>query len=100
MRAMIEYRAYTVGLDGHFIGLKEFVCADDSEAIKMAKHLIDGHNVELWCGVIALLSRLFTSPNFALSPAGPGRPADKVATPAVLLLFAFDFDRALDIFGG
>jgi hypothetical protein len=50
MRAMIEYRAYTVGLDGHFIGLKEFVCANDSEAIKMAKHLIDGHNVELWCG--------------------------------------------------
>jgi hypothetical protein len=50
MRAMIEYRAYTVGFDGHFIGLKELMCADDREAAEIARRLIDGHDIELWCG--------------------------------------------------
>jgi len=47
---MAEYRAYTVGGDGHFIGFEAFVCADDSEAIAQAKRLIDGRAVELWNG--------------------------------------------------
>jgi hypothetical protein len=45
-----EYRAYTVGSDGHFIGFDPLVCADDAEAIEKAKHLVDGHDVELWSG--------------------------------------------------
>jgi hypothetical protein len=45
-----EYRAYTVGDDGHFIGFEPLVCRDDGEAIKKAKRLVDGHDVELWSG--------------------------------------------------
>jgi hypothetical protein len=45
---MAEYRAYTVGLDGHFNGFEPLVCADDAEAIEKVKRLVDGHDVELW----------------------------------------------------
>ena len=31
-----EYRAYTVGSDGRFIGFEPLVCADDPEAIQKA----------------------------------------------------------------
>jgi hypothetical protein len=44
-----EYRIYTVGIDGHFIGFEPFV-GDDDEAIAKAKRLVDGHDVELWRG--------------------------------------------------
>jgi hypothetical protein len=47
---MAEYRAYTVGDDGHFIGFEAFVCADDSEATEKAKRLLNGRDVELWNG--------------------------------------------------
>ena len=47
---MAEYRAYTVGIDGHFVGFKALVCADDAEAINKAKRLVDGHDIELWSG--------------------------------------------------
>jgi hypothetical protein len=45
---MPDYRAYVVGLDGHFIDSIELECADDSEAMKQAEQLVDGHDVELW----------------------------------------------------
>jgi hypothetical protein len=45
---MAEYRAYTVGHDGHFIGFEPLVCADDAEAIEQAKRFVDGHDIELW----------------------------------------------------
>jgi hypothetical protein len=48
--ALTEYRAYTVGLDGHFIGFEALLCADDAEAIDRARRLVDGHDVELWSG--------------------------------------------------
>jgi hypothetical protein len=47
---LTEYRAYTVGLDGRFIGFKALVCADDAEATAQARRLVDGHDVELWSG--------------------------------------------------
>jgi hypothetical protein len=47
---MTEYRAYTVGLDGHFLGFEPLVCRDDGEAIATAQRLVDGHDVELWSG--------------------------------------------------
>ena len=47
---MTEYRAYTVGSDGHFIGFEPLVCADDAEAIQKTKRFVDGHDVELWSG--------------------------------------------------
>jgi hypothetical protein len=47
---MNEYRAYTVGVDGHFIGFEPLRCANDAEAIEKAERLLDGHDVELWSG--------------------------------------------------
>ena len=47
---MAEYRAYTIGRDGHFIRAKALNCADDAEAIEKAKRLVDVHDVELWSG--------------------------------------------------
>jgi hypothetical protein len=45
-----EYRAYSVGQDGHFTAFHAFRGADDSEAIVWAKHLMDGYDIELWSG--------------------------------------------------
>jgi hypothetical protein len=47
---LAEYRAYMVGIDGHFIGFEPLVCADDAEATEKAKHLVDGHAIEVWSG--------------------------------------------------
>jgi hypothetical protein len=54
---MQEYRAYTVGLDGHIIGFEPMVCANDEEAIKRTRRLVDSHDVELWSGA-RLVARL------------------------------------------
>jgi hypothetical protein len=45
-----EYRAYTVGPDGHFIGYEPLVCGSDKEAIEKAKQFVDCHDVELSSG--------------------------------------------------
>jgi hypothetical protein len=47
---MIEYRAYTVGDDGHFVGCRAFTSSNDADATVWAKQLIDGHDIELWSG--------------------------------------------------
>jgi hypothetical protein len=47
---MAEYRAYTIGIDGHIVGFEALVCADDVEAIKEAKRHVDEHDIELWSG--------------------------------------------------
>ena len=57
---MAEYRAYTVGRDGHFIGVEALTGADDAEAIDKPKPLVDGHDIELWSGD-RLVTRLETS---------------------------------------
>jgi hypothetical protein len=56
---MLQYRAYIVGHDGHFIGYEPFVCPDDTDAIERAKRLVDDHDVELWSGA-RLIIRLET----------------------------------------
>jgi hypothetical protein len=56
-----EYRAYSVGRDGHFDGIEPLTCADDAEAIEKAKQLVDGQDVELWKG--ARLAARFSPPN-------------------------------------
>jgi hypothetical protein len=45
---MVDYEAYTVGEDGHFVCCQPMKCADDAEAIEKAKRMIEGHDVELW----------------------------------------------------
>jgi hypothetical protein len=47
---MVDYRAYVVGDDGHFLSFIAFICMDDTGAIEWAKQLVDGHAIELWSG--------------------------------------------------
>jgi hypothetical protein len=47
---MADYRAYTIGFDGHFVGCEPMICRDDAEAIANAMRFVDGHDVELWSG--------------------------------------------------
>jgi hypothetical protein len=47
---MVDYGAYTVSADGHFVGYEPMICADDAEAIERAKRLVNGQDVELWSG--------------------------------------------------
>ena len=59
---MIEYRAFTVGPDGHFVGSEALICADDAEAIEKAKRFVDGHDIELWSGT-RFVARLRPEPD-------------------------------------
>jgi hypothetical protein len=61
---MAEYRAYTVGLDGHFVASRALICADDAEAIEKTRRLVDGHDIELWSGD-RLIIRLVPQPDKA-----------------------------------
>jgi hypothetical protein len=45
---MAEYRAYLIGDDGHFHDVFPLTCADDAEAVEMAKKLVIDRDVELW----------------------------------------------------
>jgi predicted Zn finger-like uncharacterized protein len=47
---VVEYRAYVVGHDGHFIDVEAMVCTDDAEAIEKAQRLADHFAVEIWSG--------------------------------------------------
>jgi hypothetical protein len=45
---MAEYRVYLIDSDDRFYDVVPLICADDDEAMEKAKHLADGHDVELW----------------------------------------------------
>jgi photosystem II stability/assembly factor-like uncharacterized protein len=45
---MPDYRAYTVGSDGHFVRYRAFACETDDDAIVWAKQLVDAAAVEFW----------------------------------------------------
>jgi hypothetical protein len=45
---MIGYYAYLIGDDGHVANRVNILAADDGEAVRLAKQLVDGHAVELW----------------------------------------------------
>jgi hypothetical protein len=47
---LVEYRAFVIGHDGHFIDVEPMVCTDDAEAIEKAKRLVYGFAVEIWSG--------------------------------------------------
>ena len=47
---MPEYIAYAVGPDGYLIAVKALVCADDVEAAGRMQGLVEGRDIELWCG--------------------------------------------------
>lgn len=45
---MQGYRAYIGDEDGHVQNRVDLVCQDELEAKRLAKQLVDGHDVELW----------------------------------------------------
>jgi hypothetical protein len=45
---MQDYRAYIIGRDGHVQRSVDIQCVDVTEAVRLAKQLVDGHDVELW----------------------------------------------------
>ena len=47
---MADYRAYTIGHDGHFSDCEARSCDEDSDAIDWAKKLVTDFAIELWCG--------------------------------------------------
>ena len=44
---MPDYRAYIMGPDGHVQNRVALRCDDDVEVIRLAKQVVDGHDVEL-----------------------------------------------------
>ncbi|HEX4174089.1 MAG TPA: hypothetical protein VHY82_16595 [Acetobacteraceae bacterium] len=50
MSEELEYRAYVVGLDEHFIRPHMFLAENDSAAVQHARQFVDGHDVEVWSG--------------------------------------------------
>jgi hypothetical protein len=52
-----EYRAYTVGRDGHINGFEPLVCANDAEAIEKVERLVERCDVELWSGTRLVVRR-------------------------------------------
>ena len=57
---MVDYRAYFVGSDGHFVRFVGLSCSDDTEAIEQARRLIEDQDIELWSGerfIVRLLKK-------------------------------------------
>lgn len=46
----MDYRAYFIGSDGHFVRFVGLSCSDDAEAIEQARRLIEDQDIELWSG--------------------------------------------------
>ena len=44
----MDYRAYIMRPDGHVQNRVDLLCDVEAEAIRLAKQLVDGHDVELW----------------------------------------------------
>ena len=47
---MPEYRAYLIGLEGHFIRFVSLECVDDEDAGELAKKLVVDHDVSFGRG--------------------------------------------------
>jgi hypothetical protein len=51
MSDKINYRAYVVGLDGHFVRPPDIFSAEnDDAALEHARQFVDGCDVEIWSG--------------------------------------------------
>jgi hypothetical protein len=47
---MPKYCTHVVGDDGRVEKSRSFICETDADALVWAKHLMEGHMVELWSG--------------------------------------------------
>jgi hypothetical protein len=46
--AVLDYRVYFIGRDGHFLRAIDIQIASDQDAIARAVELREGHEVEVW----------------------------------------------------
>jgi len=57
---VVDYRAYFVGSDGHFVKFVGLSCSNDAEAIEQARRLIEDQDIEIWSGerfIVRLLKK-------------------------------------------
>ena len=47
---MAGYRIYRVGDEGRFVGVHEVFATSDADAMRQARNLLDGSDVEIWRG--------------------------------------------------
>lgn len=47
---MPEFRAFIIDINGHYLGVHEFVAQGRDEAVAAAIRLVNGHALELWTG--------------------------------------------------
>ncbi len=45
---MPTYRGYLINVDNRVASYRPLEAATDEEALETAKHLVDGHDVEVW----------------------------------------------------
>jgi hypothetical protein len=48
VKRMHQYRLYTFRDDGHFSGVQRIECADEREAVKQARRLVNLQDGEVW----------------------------------------------------
>jgi hypothetical protein len=51
VNGIIEYRIYTLDLTGQILDAVTIECRGDDEAIAKTKQMVDGHALDLWCGI-------------------------------------------------
>ena len=47
-KPMPTYRGYLINVDNRVASYRPLEAATDEEALETAKHLVDGHDVEVW----------------------------------------------------
>ena len=49
-RHMADYRAYVLDVDGHITERLDLDCADDAEAVRLARRRLKDPDIEVWQG--------------------------------------------------
>ena len=57
-----RYRAYVLNKDDSIRLAIDLYCADDDAACERAQQLVDGHDIELWCGPRKIARLLHEAP--------------------------------------
>ena len=77
VEAAVEYRAYSVGDDGHIVRSNQFVAATDQVAVEEARQFVDGCDIELWSGdrlVARLKKQTRSASHLNPGPVAPSLP--------------------------
>jgi hypothetical protein len=71
---MKDYRAFTIGPDGHIDGSHAYSCANDEDAIVWAEQWLEASPIEVWSG--ERLVRRLTSARAGQTAIGTRGPRD------------------------